>query len=991
MERREGRGNPGAPAFSFRVLLPLLAAVFLLQGCGAPAAGTPESPAAGTSESSAAGTPESSAAGGADMTLLIYMIGSDLESLNGCASADISEMIAASPGKNVRVFLETGGAAGWKNYGISAGAIQRYEVSGSGIRLIEEKENARMSDADTLSDFLAWGRAYCPAERTGVILWNHGGGSALGYGHDELFPEGMLSLTGLQEAFRTAGGRYAFVGFDACLMSTVETCRVLSGCADYLIASEETEPGDGWYYTGWLKALEDHPGLPMEELGQRITGDFAAQREHHPHDSYTLAMIRLDRVPAFLEKLEAFFADSAGRIREGEYGTFAAARVASKSFGGGRYEQIDVRDYLQRVDPEDASGLSAALSDCVVCFETTLENTCGLAMYYPWELLQHYSKMMHILSGIGCPDSYLEFYSCFCSVLSIAGNESPAETRRELLQADKVPVSKYSGRPWYREDVVKLYYPEACLSANEAVLTRDAEEFYDCFYWIDLPKGIEWENIWYREDRVLLDDGTRLLNIGTDAHQDLYQEESAFIVYDPVWYCIGNTVVPCFFRYFEERTDGIRNAVHHIPAVLNGTDNIQIIVHENRVTREITVPGYYKAEAPAEYDGIPVPDKACLRFHAGDELRFPMDCYDYEYRYLGTELSEGKEIVGEGGPEVVLGYTGNRSSRISASFRDIYNNYICTPWVTHRRKEAAELPALTEGAAGEVPPWVPDYVPGNMPETVGLPYGSAVSFGFRISNQSPREIREIFLKRAEYPDGAYQDILYETLPPGKCALFADSWHYSEWDGSVWMLDVRDAEGRQCARPAAFNPWAAKELIISWDAGKNAYEIKAEYGEEDSPEQEIETFLSRLPEWNFSVENTGDDVITHMYMGVCEEKIPEKMKEASRAFTMDDLGGNDMIIELIPPRSSIQYSYPVFNEGNHPVWALAVGDPGLSFRDAEPVLPFPLWYICFEDLSGRKSAETVFSPWETEKIVIRKNSEPEGPDYVCEFTPAAASP
>ena len=63
------------------------------------------------------------------------------------------------------------------------------------------------------------------------------------------------------------------------------------------------------------------------------------------------------------------------------------------------------------------------------------------------------------------------------------------------------------------------YEATGCLSANEAVLTRDAEEFYDCFYWIDLPKGIEWENIWYREDRVLLDDGTRLLNIGTDAHQ----------------------------------------------------------------------------------------------------------------------------------------------------------------------------------------------------------------------------------------------------------------------------------------------------------------------------------------------------------------------------------------------------------------------------------------------------------------------------------------
>ena len=30
---------------------------------------------------------------------------------------------------------------------------------------------------------------------------------------------------------------------------------VLEPYADYMIASEETEPGIGWYYTGWLTAL----------------------------------------------------------------------------------------------------------------------------------------------------------------------------------------------------------------------------------------------------------------------------------------------------------------------------------------------------------------------------------------------------------------------------------------------------------------------------------------------------------------------------------------------------------------------------------------------------------------------------------------------------------------------------------------------------------------------------------------------------------------
>ena len=58
---------------------------------------------------------ESTDAAADDYTLLIYMCGSSLESKNGAASDDISELLSADIPHNVNVVLETGGSVSWKS------------------------------------------------------------------------------------------------------------------------------------------------------------------------------------------------------------------------------------------------------------------------------------------------------------------------------------------------------------------------------------------------------------------------------------------------------------------------------------------------------------------------------------------------------------------------------------------------------------------------------------------------------------------------------------------------------------------------------------------------------------------------------------------------------------------------------------------------------------------------------------------------------------
>ena len=50
----------------------------------------------------------------------------------------------------------------------------------------------------------------------------------------------------------TLGADLDVVGFDACLMGMIEVAWALKDDADYFVASQASEPGDGWDYANWL-------------------------------------------------------------------------------------------------------------------------------------------------------------------------------------------------------------------------------------------------------------------------------------------------------------------------------------------------------------------------------------------------------------------------------------------------------------------------------------------------------------------------------------------------------------------------------------------------------------------------------------------------------------------------------------------------------------------------------------------------------------------
>ena len=67
---------------------------------------------------------------------------------------------------------------------------------------------------------------------------------------------------------------FDIIGFDACLMSTLEVTNALSGFSTYYCLSEESIPGDGWNYSSWLKSMTEDPTMSVAEVGMSIVDSF---------------------------------------------------------------------------------------------------------------------------------------------------------------------------------------------------------------------------------------------------------------------------------------------------------------------------------------------------------------------------------------------------------------------------------------------------------------------------------------------------------------------------------------------------------------------------------------------------------------------------------------------------------------------------------------------------------------------------------------------
>jgi len=195
-------------------------------------------------------------------TLMVYMIGSNLESMNAAATDDLEEMVSSGIDfAQVNVVVCAGGARRW-NSDLPNDRNSVIDLSlPVGERIVAQSASkASMGAPETLASFLDFCAKHYPADHMALVFWDHGGGPLWGYGLDETSDGDGLTLAELHDAMSASafskeeGLPLDWVGFDACLMGSMENAALWSKYTGWLVASEEVEPGDGWNY-GFLSRL----------------------------------------------------------------------------------------------------------------------------------------------------------------------------------------------------------------------------------------------------------------------------------------------------------------------------------------------------------------------------------------------------------------------------------------------------------------------------------------------------------------------------------------------------------------------------------------------------------------------------------------------------------------------------------------------------------------------------------------------------------------
>ena len=299
-------------------------------------------------------------------TVMIYMCGADLESASdspGLATLDIEEILSVSnQPEDVNIIIETGGAKKWQRYNISASNLSRYHVENKKLVLDEKLANASMGKQSTFESFLNWGLEEYPAEKTGVIFWNHGG-ALDGCCYDENYNDDSILNSEASAAFKNAFkqnniDKLEFVGYDCCLMQVQDIAEFNSHYFNYMVASEEAEDGYGWDYDNWLDDLyadKDTPTILKATCDSFVSSCGLSSDQ-------TLSYLDLSKINDYYTKFEEMSSAIYTTVKS-NYSAFKTLIKSAKDFGDvdygypygvvngyDSYGTIDAYDFLNKLE-----------------------------------------------------------------------------------------------------------------------------------------------------------------------------------------------------------------------------------------------------------------------------------------------------------------------------------------------------------------------------------------------------------------------------------------------------------------------------------------------------------------------------------------------------------------------------------------------------------------------------------------------------------------
>lgn len=452
--------------------------------------------------------------------VLLYMVGSNLESETGAATTNLRELLESDLG-TVRVVGQAGGCTDWETEAFADGMTTRFLIEDGILTVQETMDGCNMGEASTLADFLAYARTGYPAEKTVLVLWDHGDGPVGGFGCDDLYGGDSLTLTELEAALSAAGcgeTPLEVIGLDACCMASLEVALALAPYGQYMVASQELEPAAGWDYTVAGRLA----GLSGAEAARLLAQGYYDKNSPGAPEA-TVSVTDLSQVAGLAAWVEEW-AEALGKcdlatlmpFRGTVYGFGAAGR------SGGASDLVDLQALAKALQP--LAGASASLEsftqelqEAVLLSCSQDGQACGLSLYAPYAELEEAARKLSAYRSLDVLPDYEEL------AFTIADYLLQVQTQAEA----NLPLQS-SGEEFVAQD------PGNVKQVYLTLWERD-ENQTDYYYLVGTDSDVELEGGWYTADIAnewTFLDGQPLCTVELESPSGLYTRFACPVLYE---------------------------------------------------------------------------------------------------------------------------------------------------------------------------------------------------------------------------------------------------------------------------------------------------------------------------------------------------------------------------------------------------------------------------------------------------------------------------
>lgn len=347
-----------------------------------------------------------------EWTFLLFLNGHN--NLDYFGGFNVNQMEEVGSNENLNLVVQW---ASFKNHKTQRLLIQKdNDAQNVTSPVVESLDPVDMGDYRQLVEFVRWGVEKYPAKKYMIAVWNHGNGwyrlgnAQRDISYDDLsgnkITTEQLGLA-MAEAAKIMGHKVDIYGSDACLMAMAEIAGEMKDSVQFMVGSEELEPGYGWPYSTWLQKWASNEKASAKEVSVYLTDEYIKAYDGgiYGFQDVTFSAMDLTKFDGLSKAISSLNA-SLSNLVPADINAVKAVAHSTQSFTYDDYR--DLGDFVNRlsnskVGVQDSvlANADQAISDLVVANAGTgiYENVSGVAFWLPtssYNLNQHqerYSKL----------------------------------------------------------------------------------------------------------------------------------------------------------------------------------------------------------------------------------------------------------------------------------------------------------------------------------------------------------------------------------------------------------------------------------------------------------------------------------------------------------------------------------------------------------------------------------------------------------------------